>query len=200
MATHNLRSVIGFNCGGQYAAIVQYFQIVDPIETNGFLLAKILRNSIESPSAGNSYLELLQDILSQDSFISSVRCQQLTPTTRNSAAKVYTPGDFAGNLGSDVESQQVAGCVIWLTGGDAGLTGRTFYPGVAEESLESGRFVTAYKTALGDIVDELVLGVQSATGDFHLVVKHESVAVYTLVTNAYLSLTPGTIRRRLSPV
>lgn len=200
MAFEYYRSIIGFSCAGNFAAIVQHWGIDTPGLAGPFSRAKAFVNACEVPSGGPPYLPALQTILSEDSFVSSVRCAKVSPGAGNGYAKVYAdtvyPGTFSGNL----DAAQVAGCVIWLSAADAGLNGRTFFPGVSEEALDLGRFTATYKSALSDVVAAILNGIQSSAGTFDPMIAHTNGTLFAEIAHGRLSLTAGTIRKRLKPV
>lgn len=194
------RSLVGFNVGGNYAAVVQHWGIDTPSGTGPFSRAKAFVAAFTDEAPGPSYATLLANILSQDSYLSSVRCSKVAPGDGNTFGKVFAPTEWEGNILEDSDAAQVAACVIWLTSANAGLTGRTFYPGVGELQLEDGRFISTYVTALSELVNGLLNGIVSSVGTFFPHIKHGLVSVYTPIAHGRLSTTPGTQRKRLRPV
>lgn len=200
MAFEYYRSVIGFSCAGNFAAVVQHWGVNDPTGAGPYSRAKAFVAAFQTPVSGTPQADRLVEILSDDSFISSVRCARVSTGGGNQSAKIFTPADYVGIAGSNLDAAQVAGCAVWLTAANDGLTGRNFYPGVGEDSCDNGRFVTAYKTAFDDLLDEIIAGVVSTVGTFLPFVKETSPTTYTRIVHGRLSLTPGTIRKRLKPV
>lgn len=200
MAFEYYRSVVGFSCAGNFAAVVQHWGVDTPGGAGPYARAKAFVAAFEVPTAGTGYAPMLQDILSQDSFISSIRCAKVSAGGGNQSAKIFPADEYPGLVTSDLDAAQVAGCVIWLSAANAGLNGRSFFPGVAEESLDVGRFAAAYKTALSNLADVILTGVQSTVGTFLPMIRHTNGTLYAQIVHGRLSLTPGTIRKRLKPV
>lgn len=200
MAFEYYRSVVGFSTGGQYAAIVQHWGVDSPTGDGPFARAKALVTALKAPVAGDSFLDKLTDCMSDSCFISSLRAAKISPGPGNIYAEVFAPATWPGDVAGDIDAAQVAGCVIWLTAGNAGLNGRTFVPCVSQVSLDNGRFITAYKTALSVWVGVVLPGIQSTVGTFLPMLKHGSPPSFNQIVHGALSLTPGTQRRRLVPV
>lgn len=200
MAFEYYKSAIGFSCAGNFAAIVQHWGVDTPTGAGPFSRAKSLVAAMESPVAGSAYLPAIADCLADDCFISSVRIAKVTAGGGNQYAKVFAPGDHPGDFGGNIDAAQVAGCIIWLSAGDAGLTGRTFLPGVSEDGIDNGRFNGSYFGALDDLVDIVIPGIQATTGTYLPFIKHGSPAAFKQIVHGRLSLTAGTIRKRLKPV
>lgn len=200
MAFSYFQSSIGFSCAGNFAAIVQNWGIDTPGGTGPFNRAKSFVAAFQTPTFGAALADLICGVLSVDSFISSVRCHQVSPSTGNQYAKVFTATDLPGTFSGEVDAAQVAACIIWLTAAEAGLNGRTFLPGVSEDAMENGRFTSAYRSALDDLIDGYGVGVAATVGSFTLYLKNGDPAAFTKIAHASLSLTAGTQRRRLKPV
>lgn len=200
MAFEYYRSVVGFSCAGNFAAIVQHWGVDTPGGGGPYSRAKSFVTAFEAPVAGDSYADGLTFILSDDSFISSVRCAKVSAGGGNQAAKVFAATVHPGAFGSNLDAAQVSGTMIWLSAGNAGLNGRTFYPGVPETGLDAGRFSDDYKTALIFVAELVLSGIQATVGTFLPMIKHGSPATFAQIVHGRISLTPGTIRKRLKPV
>lgn len=200
MAFEYYRSTIAFSCAGNYAAIVNHWGVDTPTGAGPFARAKSFINALESPVGGLSILELLTELLAEDCFISSARAAKVSPGAGNAFAKVYTDADYPGIFTGNMDAAQVAAMTLWFTGGDASLNGRTFLPGVSEQALDNGRFVSDYKDALSNWRQQMLDGIESSVGTFMPFLKHGSPASYTQIIHAGNSLTPGTQRKRLRPV
>jgi len=200
MANHRLEVATSIQCGYDFAMIVQHFGVNNPTETNAYKLAKEVLTALGNPGVSD-YVGNLAHSIGDDCFIQAMRVRQLAPTSGQTAVQVYGPADLPGDFGTDHEASQVAGCVIWLTAADAGLNGRTFVPGVPEDALVQGRFTAGYKSAIQSWADIILAGITFASGELNLYLKHGVLpAVYTEITNGYISPTPGTQRRRLVPI
>lgn len=200
MAFEYYRSVIGFSCAGNFAAVVQHWGVDTPGGGGPFARAKAFVTAFETPVGGAIYAAQCTDILSQDSFLSSIRCAKVSVGGGNQYAKIFTAADWPGQRPSDLDAAQVAGCVIWLSAANAGLNGRSFFPGVGEADLDLGRFVAGYKTNLANLVDAVIAGIQSTVGLFLPMIRHTDGTLFAQIVHGRLSLTPGTIRKRLKPV
>lgn len=200
MAFEYYRSVIGFSCAGNFAAVVQHWGVDSPTGGGPYARAKAFVTAFETPVAGTAYANALVSILSDDSFISSIRCAKVSAGGGNQSAKVFPGSQWPGAFGSDLDAAQVSGCVIWLSAANAGLNGRSFYPGVAETGLDLGRFAAGYKSAMDDVVDVVIAGLQATVGTFLPMIRHTNGTLFAQIVHGRLSLTPGTIRKRLKPV
>ena len=69
MAFEYYRSVIGFSCAGNFAAVVQHWGVDSPTVGGPFARAKAFVAAFETPVAGDNYADLLEPILSDDSFL-----------------------------------------------------------------------------------------------------------------------------------
>jgi hypothetical protein len=204
MATHNLELTLAMVCGGNYSAIVQHWQIVDPTGApNAFQLARDLCKSFGPDNPGSSFFGITT-ILGADCFISSIKARQLSPTGGQHFAEVFAPSEYAGSFSTDIDASSVAGCVVWLTDGGAGTNGRTFFPGVPADAVVQGRFTSDYKDTIADVVNPMLDGMASDAGygDWKLVLQTGTSPsfVYQTIEHGYLSPTPGTQRRRLVPL
>lgn len=201
MAIVYLQLQTSYICAGQYCANVQHFGIEDPTQPNAFRLARDLVDHIVVPIVGDPLLEKLANCLSEDSYISSLRCIRLTDSgaaySRLFAADNW-PGQFSGNLAA----QQVAAYIKWGSTGHAGKTGGNFIPGVSEDALDANRFTNDYKAAIDEYMDLLIDGIAGTAGTFlpYIPMKVGLGTEFIPVTNGQLSATPGTIRKRLIPV
>jgi hypothetical protein len=200
MAEEWYKSVVGFSIAGNYAAIVQHWLVVDPGGAGPFSRAKALAEGMDTPSAGGSYFDSLKDLMSADCFISSVRAHRIGPSSGNEWGRVYPADVWVGSFAGDIQGPQVACCLIHLTAAEAGLTGRTFIPGVPSTGLDEGRFNDAFKTELDEFVTIFLDGIQTAIGTFLPGIKNGGPFTVTRIVNCQLSPTPGTMRRRLKPV
>lgn len=200
MATHVHRNVIGLNIGGNFAAIVQHFSIVDPSETNGFLLAKDLVIAQEAPSAGDPYIQAICEIMATDCFVSSNRAAQLTPTLGTLYARSFAPDAFPGALAGETDSAAVAAVLTTIPAGLTSIHGRNFYPGAPPSHLINGRYTDDYKTRLSAMATVLEDGIAGDFGTWIHTLKYDDPAQYVPIVHYQLGLTPGTIRKRLKPV
>jgi len=200
MAIQSLESVIGFNIGGNYAAVVHHWRTDDDDTQSAFELAKDLATALETDvGPGSTLFDMITAIMADDCFISSIRTRRLTSGGGATYAKAFAPGDWPGVVPAPSDSAGVAGCMLKFTETNPKLDGRTFWPGVSEDSVVDGRFILQYET------DMLALGARyldTFTEDevFYAVLKHGAIPSYTIITDVELSPTPGTIRRRLVPV
>jgi len=199
MATHRLTSFITIRQAGNFCGVSMHWEIVDPTIVDAYPLAMNLVEALDTPVAGDSYWGKFIFLLASDSFVKTVRIRQVSPPNANNAVRFFQDDDFPGSFAGDTDALNVAGCIIFLTAGDAGLTGRQFIPAVSEEAYENGRATATYINVINDYIDLLLAGVQGTAGTFFPVVKHGTPAVYTRITNGYLSATPGTQKRRRVP-
>lgn len=199
MAFRYLQSFISFFAGDSYAGIVQHWGVDGDASHSKFDLAKDLANGIITPSDPGFGFPLLLPCLSEDTYISAIRTREIMTSGAPSFVQAFPIDSHVGSYSGDAGASQDAGTIIALTGGDAGLTGRFNLPGVSIEALVSGRFDVDYKSATSDLIVGLLAGVAGALNTYQPFVKHGVSPAFALITNAYLSPTAGTQRRRLRP-
>lgn len=200
MAIKNMEAMISWVAGNDYGAIVQHYTVDDTGSHTPFELARILAEGLESPDSGTAIIQLITEIMAEDSFISAIRTRQIAATGTPSFWRAFVPDANVGQRTGNSSPSQVAACMILLTAGDAGLTGRNFYGGVSVEDVAASRFTDDYKDAFIALADALIDGVDKDGLDFNLAIKHGLTPTFTTVVNAYLSTQAGTQRRRLRPI
>jgi len=200
MAVQEYESVIGFNIGGNYAAVVHHWKTDEDGDQTAFESARDLAEALETDDTpGDTLFDMIQAIMAEDCFISSIRTRRLSNGGGATYAKLFASGDYPGLVVGNSDAAQVAGCMLKFTSTNPKLDGRTFWPGVCEASLVDGRFILTYENAM------LALGARylddfTNSSVYYAVLKHGSPASYTRIVAYELSPTPGTIRRRLVPV
>jgi len=199
MANHRFRSFIAINCGGDYCGVVHHWTIENPAITDAWLLAQQIADELEGAGASAGLFSNLSPMLSDDSFIQSIRVKQLLPTSGPTYVKVFPPADYPGTAGSNVEANQVAGCSIWVTAAQLGLSGRTFWPGVSQTSITNGRFTNSYKTDHDNVRDFLTTPIVGTSETIIFTLRSAAGPTWNYIVDGYLSPTPGTQRRRLTP-
>lgn len=200
MATHCLESVITTIAAGQLCQNVMHWQIVDPVETDLWKLAKNFNTALVSPAAGTPLWEALAGAMSSDAFISSFRARVLKPNPGTAAIKVWGEGDLPGTLSPDIYAQSVAGVIKWVTASGPDFTGRNFIPAVPEDAIIAGRFTADYIAAAVNFAGIALAEIETADGNWRLVVYKRITGTWEIVTNGMLVPNPGTIRKRLIPV
>lgn len=199
MAIKNFRATVSMIAAGNFCQVVWFFQTDDTSSRTPYVLAKDLRDALRVPAAGDSVLEALSDCLAEDAFVSSVRVQQQQSPGAPSAITLFPSDALPGTFSGELDAAQVAGCIIWLTAGDAGLNGRSFIPAVSEEAYQNGRPDGDYTTAIDALATALIATIEGDLQDWQFVLKHGAGPSYTEIVHGYLSPTPGTQRRRLVP-
>jgi len=201
MADQFFESVIGFNIGGNYAAVVHHWVGDDSGGETAFEMAERLALAIEGDNGpGSTLFEVIDGIMAEDCFISSIRTRRLSSGGGATFAKLFAGGDYPGIYGGNSDAAQVAGCMLKFTSTNPKVQGRTFWPGVSEEALDGGRFVDLYHDNFVALMNRYLGSFTDAGVTFNPRLKHGSPASYTAIAAAELSPTPGTIRRRLVPV
>jgi len=200
MADTFLESVIGFNIGGNYAAVVHHWRGDDSGGETAFEQAEDLAAALETDiGASVTLFERIQAIMASDCFISSIRTRRLSGGGGATYAKLFGTTDYPGIYSGNTDAAMVAGCMLKYTATDPKVQGRTFWPGISEEALLGGRFVIAWETEFGLLMTRYLEGF---TNDitWTAVLKHGPIPTYTTIVACENSPTPGTIRRRLVPV
>lgn len=200
MADQFYESVIGFNIGGNYAAVVHHWVGDDGGGETAFEAAEMLATALETDwGASSALFELITAIMAEDCFISSIRTRRLSSGGGATYAKLFTTTDWVGVFTGNSDSAGVAGCMLKFTSTNPKIQGRTFWPGVSEEALLDGRFINDYHSAFLDVMIRF-LDTFTETIVFSARLKHGAIPSYTALSALELSPTPGTIRRRLVPV
>jgi len=153
-------------------------------------------NAIWEVGGATSPMFLLRSVLSQDCFVSAIRCRQISPVGGNTISQLFQTTTFPGLWAAAIAPQQVAACIIWVNSATPDRTGRTFIPGVPKNAIESSRFVDLYRDAITDFADRLLGGLVVALGTFNLVTLDRLTKTGPIIDNHYLSVRPGTQRRR----
>jgi len=195
MANYYYEQRVGIMCASQFAEIVLNW-VGDLATPPSKTEAAAQLNAIWNVGGGTAPLLLLRSLLSEDCFISSFRCRQISPVGGNTINSVFEQLDFPGLVASPIAAQQVAACIIWVNSATPDRTGRTFIPGIPKSALESSRFTSGYTTAVLAFANRLLGGLTVALGSFNLVTLDRVTKTGPLVENTYLSLKVGTQRRR----
>lgn len=190
-----------FICAGQFAMIVQHFQIEDPTEPSAFRLARDLAKSFIAPVAGTEMIDTIMACMSTDSYLSSVKARQ-TSGGGSGYTELFASTDHPGAFSGSLVSQQVAAHIKWVSAAQGGLAGGTFLPGVSSEALDANRFNDAMFSAVTAYINNMVLGIQGTAGTFFPVIRRTVPGPLSFwpIVAGQLSRTAGTIRKRLVPV
>lgn len=199
MATEYFQLQAHFSCAGQFAMCVFHYRIIDPSESDEYLLARQLIEAIDD-GGGTSWIMRLMQMQSEDSFLSSVVAKRVAPTGGNTAAQPFVPTDFPGAIGVEIGTQQIAACLIWIADGTPGESGRNFIPGVPEDALISSRWTEDFYDLADVFIAKHLTGFSVAGGIFLPVVYDRVAETGFVPDNGYLSPLVGTQRRREVPV
>lgn len=200
MAIETFRTCITLDMQGQAASMVHHFQITDPTESNDFILARQLNLALIGTGVPTDPLPRLRQLFSEDCFISSISSARIWPTYGNASDFVFQTDDFPGNQTSPWHTGQVAATVIWISSDRPNVTGRTFIPGIAEETLVGGRFTAPYKVNVQNYADAFLIGQSTASGIFEMCIWDRAAHLGYRIDDSYLSIKPGTMRRREVPL
>lgn len=199
MANEFYQLDVGFSCAGQFAMCVFHYRIADPTEPDEYVVAEQLIDALDDGGATAWILRLMQ-MISQDAFFSSARARRVFPAGGNMAGQAFGPMEFPGAVPVEIHTQQVAACLIWVSDGTPGKTGRNFIPGVPESALVSSRWQAAFQALADTFIAKHLTGFSVAAGIF-LPVIYDRVAHTGIVPdNGYLTPLVGTQRRRELPV
>jgi len=200
MADQFFESVIGFNIGGNYAAVVHHWVGDDSGGQTAFEMAELLATALETDAGATSTLfDLITGYMADDSFISSIRTRRLSGGGGATYAKLFAATDWVGVFGGPTDAAQVAACMLKFTSTNPKLQGRTFWPGISEDALVDGRLTDAFALEFNNMLERYLMTFTEVV-TFSPRLKHGAVPSYTAISNVSMSLTPGTIRRRLVPV
>jgi len=194
MATEIYELKVSFFQAGQYAQVVFHEKIVDPTEANDYLVAGQLLNALDDGVP--SWLLRLQQMMSTECYISSVRAKRIWPTGGNSAVQFFQVGDVPGQVAEEIEAQQTAMVIIWLSDTTPDITGRNFIPGTPDDALEASRWEADAYTRANNFIAKHLPGFSVAAGVFEPVIFNRATHVARLMSHGYLSPKPGTLRKR----
>lgn len=205
MALVQYESVISFICAGQLAQIVQHWQTDDgDLSANPYLDAKDLADSLETNAGGgnDAYFVVIQNILADDAFISSIRTRRVGPLGGPTYLKVFASGDYPGAYGAVLEAFQTAAVAIWIPTSNDASHGRTFYPGVPSGAISGNKFESDFKTPFGNLIISVIAGFIENTATWNLVLQRGTPGFHTYpgILDGQLSPTPGSIGKRRVPV
>jgi hypothetical protein len=200
MATHIFRSQVTVDMQGQMASIVNHWKCIDPAITDDYKLAAELVAGIAAGVAPIGFINRLVLLMSEDAFVSSIVCQQLAPTGGNTANGVYQRDDEPGGIASPWHTGQLAGVVVWVSSARPNVTGRNFIPAVPESLIDGGRFDANYKTAMDNFILTVIAGFSTPSTVFLPVIWDREDELHFQIDDGYLSLKPGTQRRREKPL
>lgn len=190
---------VGFSCAGQMAKCVFVYRIADPSESDEYENAKQLVEATDD-GAALSWLKKLQAVMSEDAFISSLRSRRISSGGGNTAGVTFETTDLPGAIVSEIHTQQVAQCCIWIRNDTPGVTGRNFIPAVPENALIGSRWQDAHVTLVQAFITKHLTGLSTATGLFLPCIYDREAETGTIIDEGYLSPWPGTQRRRELPV
>lgn len=200
MATDIYRTDVTMDMQGQMASIVQTWKCIDPTSDNTMLIANNLINGLLDGIFPIGYINRLRALLSEDTFISSIRATRIFAGGGTGAVQVFQRDEHVGTIESTYHTGQLAGVVVWVTSSRPEVTGRNFIPGVPESMIEGGRFIDAYRTAIDNFVLTSITGFTTPETLFTPVVWDREAEAFYDIDDGYLSLKPGTQRRREKPI
>lgn len=199
MANEYYEMDVAFSSAGQLAMCVFHYRIADPTDPDEYEVASQLVNAIDD-GGGTSWITRLMQMMSEDAFLSSVRAKRVAPTGGNLAGQAFEPTDFPGAIASEIHTQQVAACLIWVSDSNPGKSGRNFIPGVPENALASSRWEAAFQALANTFIAVHLTGFSVAAGVFLPVVYDRVAKTGFVPDNGYISPLVGTQRRREIPV
>lgn len=198
MATEYFEFKVSTVQAGQHAQCVFHYRIIDPTESNDYVLASQLLQALDDGAP--SWLTEFRDMMSDDAFISSVRAKRLKPLYGNSAVQFFQPATLPGTVALPCEALQTAAVIVWLSDTDPSDTGRNFIPGVPSDALDASRWDAAHYTRVENFIAKHLPGFSVAAGIFEPVIYKVSALTGRLMSHGYLSPKPGVIRRREVPI
>lgn len=205
MAAIYFETTTSFICAGQFACIVNHW-VGDDAAFNGTMFdnaeAAITSLVDNGDNTGLGWPTYLADMLSNDSFVSAIRCRVIRPTSGPTAVRLFTTSDYVGQYGGTLDAFQTAGVIIWATASSGPRFGRSFLPGVSSSALVNNRFDDGYTSLLPPLVAECVAGFSENLKPLSLVIKHgpSTTPSFDPVVGGFISPTPGSIKARRIPV
>lgn len=200
MATDYYQVNVRFICAGQPAEIVLHYRIIDPSNSDEWVVANQLGAAISEFNDPTDWLSRLLNLMSNEAWLSSIRIKRVAPTGGNTASDSWLPDERPGNVEAEIDAQQVAACVIWCNETTADKTGRTFIPGISTDSTDQSRWPDAYITNVNLFIAKHLTGFTVTAGIFEPVIFDRTAKTGLLMTSGYLTPRIGTQRRREVPV
>jgi len=205
MAKVYFEVVTSFICAGQYAAIKNHFSVDDSnLSGNLFQDAELVITQLVDSDVGpgSTWPDLLAALLSEDSFVSSIRARAISPTAGPSAVTLFDSSVYIGTYSGNLDAFQTSGNVTWPAQSQGPRRGTSHIPGVSSEALVNNRFVLAYQALITELVDQAVYGFGVTTAKLIMEIKYGPSATpsFDPIIGGYLSPTPGHIKARRIPV
>lgn len=186
-------------CDGQLCVNVTHWQ-GDQASTDHFQIAKALVEAVDETTANVGFTATkYMAAMSQDCFLSALVARVVSNGGGPRYPKLYPAATYPGQVADDLYSQSVAANIKFITSSDPDYTGRMFYPGIPEESLEANRWTTDFEDAINTLNSDLAAGIQALGITWDQVVWSKATQLAEVINHRTLVPNPGTIRRRLSP-
>lgn len=200
MAKEYYELAVRMNVRGFPMECVFHGFIQDPSIANEFAVAQSIIAALDDGGPPTSWINRLVLLLSDEAYVSSIRCRRMIPGGGNTAEVYFQEDDYVGAIAGGVSAVQVAGCVIWNSTDAPNKTGRNFIPAVSTVSIANGRFEAAYQTAIDNFIAKVITGLAVSAGTFLWCFWNQTDEVGYQITGGYLSAKPGTQRRREVPL
>lgn len=191
---------VGIMVAQQYALNVFHYYVDNPSIADDFTMADDLRQSLDDGGAPTSWMYKLQQMLSSDSFVSSVIARQIYPTGGNSSPQAFEATDFPGGFPGDASALQLAGRINWFSEEAPDKVGGNFIPGVSLSAILASRWEEDYKIAAAAFIAKHITGHTLPGGTALPCIWDRTNSLFYRIIDGYLSVKPGTQRRREKPI
>jgi hypothetical protein len=186
-------------CDGQLCVNVTHWQ-GDQANTDHFQIAKALVEAVDGTTANAGFTAVEYMVsMSTSCFLSALVARVVSNGGGPRYPKLYPSDVFTGQVGDDLYSQSLAANIKFITSSDPDYTGRMFYPGIPEESIEANRWTSAFETQMNSLNAALASGIEALGITWDQVVWSKKTQLAEVINHRTLVPNPGTIRRRLSP-
>lgn len=196
--TYELR--IAYKAASQPCENVFHYRIDNTGSEEPWVVADQLIGALDDGIPPAQWLGDLLGCMSDQVFVSYIRCQRVGPIGSNSTDFRPDAGVIVGTVGEEVHAEQLCGCVIWISDTEPENQGRSFLPGVPETFLEGSRWKDAAYTAYDAFIEQHLVGFSLASGLALPAIFDRASKTSRIIANGYLSPKPGTQRRREKPL
>jgi hypothetical protein len=191
---------VGVIAAQQYALNVFHYYVTNPSIADDFVMASDLRQSLDDGGAPTSWIYKFQQMLATDAFVSSVSARQIWPTGGNASPQAMEPTDFPGAFPSETSALQLAGRINWFSEEAPNKVGGNFIPGVSVAAITASRWEADYKTAADNFIAKHITGHTLPGGTALPCIWDRTNEQFYRIIDGYLSVKPGSMRRREKPI
>lgn len=191
---------VGVIAAQQYALNVFHYYVDNPSIADDYTMASDLRQSLDDGGPPTAWIYRFISMLATDAFVSSVSARQIYPSGGNASPQAMEPTDFEGAFPGETTALQVAGRINWFSEEAPDKVGGNFIPGVSATAISASRWEDDYKIAVNAFIAKHITGHTLPGGTALPCIWDREAEQFYRIIDGYLSVKPGTIRRREKPI